>query len=284
MFSQSDTVTIVFVSSIAGVMADSARGVGTFLANIQPTLTSARRVFELLDMKEENDRISTVKPNINTETALFISNLYFSYNGKEPVLSDFSCEVKKGEIVSFVGDSGCGKSTLFKLIQEFYEPASGNISYFGVNREQLSKEDIRRLISYVPQDCNLFEGSIGYNISLGNPTANQEQIENAAKSAHLENFIGSLKDGYDTPIGENGAQLSGGERQRVAIARAFLKDAPILLLDEATSALDADSENEVLLALDELMKGRTTLIISHQETATNKADRVIHMLSSKVKI
>ncbi len=280
VFSQSDTATIVLVSSVAGVMADSARGVGTFIANIQPTLTSTRRVFELLDIEEEQDRVSTAKPNFESQIALSIDNLCFSYNNKDFVLSDFSCKVKKGEIVALVGDSGCGKSTLFKLIQELYEPTSGNISYFGVNREQLSKEDIRHLISYVPQDCNLFEGSIAYNISLGNVNASQEQIEKAADLAHLGNFIANSKEGYNTLVGERGAQLSGGERQRVAIARAFLKNSPILLLDEATSALDADSEKEVLMALDELMKGRTTLIISHQETATDKADRVIHMVVS----
>ena len=275
--SKSDTATVVLVSSIAGVMADSARGVGTFVANIQPTLVSARRLFALLDTEPEPERPSRASVTPTGETALSVENLSFSYNGQDPVLDRFSCTVKTGETVALTGPSGCGKSTLFKLIQGFYDPAGGHIAYFGVDGRELSRKDIRKLLAYVPQECTLFEGSIGYNISLGRPGASPQQIRQAAHAAYLDGLIDRLPQGLETPVGEKGALLSGGERQRIAIARAFLKDAPILLLDEATSALDSESEKEVLQALDALMQGRTVLLISHQQSAVAKADRAIAM-------
>ena len=275
LFSRSDIATIVLVSSIAGVMADSSRGVGTFIANMQPPLECARRIFTVLNVGEEP--IGEGQPlDLCGDVALSLRNISFSYGtDTKYVLRNFSCDIKTGQFVVFTGPSGCGKSTLFRLIQAMYVPDSGEIVYFGKCGRTLSRENIRQLIAYVPQECDLFEGSIAYNIWLGNPHASMEDVKNAAKCACLDDFILGLKDGYDTMIGEKGTLLSGGQRQRIAIARAFLKNAPILLLDEATSALDAHSENCICTSLHNLMRGRTVLIISHQETFFS--DREIRM-------
>lgn len=282
----------VLVSSIAGVMADRARGVGTFIANMQPPMESARRIFAVLDLPEEAERQGGMEvqkgagrqdmadcqnrpeeggvadgmahPEEKPVPALSIRGLSFSYPEGRAVLKDFSCEVESGEAVVLTGPSGCGKTTLFRLIQALYEPRSGEIRYFGVPGNYLTKSRIRDLIAYVPQECTLFDGSIGYNIRLGNPSAGMEEVEKAARAACIDAFIHSLPEGYETQVGEKGAQLSGGQRQRIAIARAFLKDAPLLLLDEPTSALDAQTERGIWEALQTLMEGRTVLVISHQ--------------------
>lgn len=285
MFFRSDIATIVLVSGIAGVMAASARGVGTFIANMQPPLVSARRIFAVFDLEQEEKRKTKTAIPLQDEIALSIKGISFSYDTsseKKKILNNLSCDIKKDEIIAFVGLSGCGKSTLFKLLQEFYEPHEGDILYFGVSRKEISKDDIRKMIAYVPQDCNLFEGSIAYNISLGNPQASMDEINLAAKNANLEDFIAQQKDGYDALVGEKGSQLSGGQRQRIAIARAFLKDAPILLLDEATSALDIESEHEVLAALSNLMQNRTTLMISHRLSSIQHVDRIFVMENGEI--
>ena len=290
--------TAVLVSSIASVMADRARGVGTFIANMQPPMESARRIFAVLDLPEEAERQGgaelqkgagcqnetdrqdgtghqngmkkgtgaggTACPGENPVPALSIRGLSFSYPESGTVLKDFSCEVADGETVVLTGPSGCGKTTLFRLIQALYEPQAGEIRYFGVPGARLQRSQIRDLIAYVPQECSLFDGSIGYNIRLGNPSAGLEEVEEAARTACIDAFIHSLPEEYETQVGEKGAQLSGGQRQRIAIARAFLKDAPLLLLDEPTSALDAQTERDIWEALQNLMKGRTVLVISHQ--------------------
>lgn len=265
-------------------MADSARGVGTFIANIQPPLESARRIFAVLDLPQERQTLTLERQILTQEAlrdegeghalaaeasgkegiALRIRGLSFSYSGEKEVLKNFSCEVRTGEAVVLTGPSGCGKTTLFRLIQAMYEPSCGEIEYFGVPAKKLLRTQIREMIAYVPQECSLFEGSIGYNIRLGNPAAGVEDLEKAARAACIDDFIHSLPEGYETQVGERGAQLSGGQRQRIAIARAFLKDAPLLLLDEPTSALDAESERGIWEALRNLMEGRTVLVISHQ--------------------
>ena len=265
-----DLATAVLVSGIASVLADSSRGVGTFIANIQPPLESARRIFELLDIPEEKSAPAAY-PSLETGvdpqsgTAISIRNLSFSYSEDKQILQDFSCDIKAGQIVTLTGPSGCGKTTLFRLLQAMYAPESGEIYYFGIPAKSLSRWQIREMISYVPQECNMFEGSIAYNIQLGNPKAGMEDIILASQRACIDDYIKSLPDGYDTDVGEKGTKLSGGQRQRIAIARAFLKDAPILLLDEPTSALDAEAENEIWKTLEILMKGRTVLIITHQQ-------------------
>jgi len=180
--------------------------------------------------------------------------------------------------VALVGPSGSGKSTLVNLLPLFYQPTNGSIHIGGTDITKLSLRELRSHIALVSQDVTLFNDTIAANIAYGAMTnATPEQIQDAAEKAHALEFIEKLPEGFNTMIGERGTRLSGGQRQRIAIARALLKDAPILILDEATSALDSHSEKQIQLALDELVKGRTTLMIAHRLSTIAKADRVIVM-------
>jgi len=197
-------------------------------------------------------------------------------------LEDFSLDIEPGETVAFVGPSGAGKSTSFQMLLRFYDPQSGHIEIDGINIAQLSPTDLRQQIGLVPQETVLFGDSARENIRYGKPGADDYTVEQAAVAAAADQFIGALPDGYDTFLGERGTRLSGGQRQRVAIARAILKDPPILLLDEATSSLDAESERLVQMALEGLMKDRTTLVIAHRLATVKKVDRIVVMDEGRI--
>jgi ATP-binding cassette subfamily B protein len=197
-------------------------------------------------------------------------------------LNDYTLAVRHGETVAVVGPSGAGKSTSFQLLLRFYDPQSGRITIDGNDIKRLQPEDLRRQIGFVPQDTVLFGASARENIGYGRPGADDAQIEAAARAAAADEFLRQLPAGYDTFLGERGTRLSGGQRQRIAIARAILRDAPILLLDEATSSLDAESEQLVQLALAELMRGRTTLVIAHRLATVLKADRIAVLEAGQV--
>jgi len=201
----------------------------------------------------------------------------FAYPGRpdEPALRDLSFRIAPGEVVAIVGPSGAGKSTLFQLIERFYDPSAGAVKLDGVDVAKADPQAVRREIALVPQDPFIFGASVADNIAYGAPGATREAIVAAAKRAAADGFVSALPLGYDTPLGERGVTLSGGERQRLAIARAILKNAPILLLDEATSALDAENETLVQGALEELMKGRTTLVIAHRLATIVDAKRIL---------
>ncbi len=205
------------------------------------------------------------------------ADVTFAYPGRpdEKVLYDLSFRVAPGEMVAIVGPSGAGKSTLFQLIERFYDPLEGAITLDGVNIAKLDPKALRREIALVPQEPFIFGASVADNIAYGAPGATRADIVEAAKRAAADRFVSALPHGYDTALGERGVTLSGGERQRLAIARALLKNAPVLLLDEATSALDAENETLVQGALDELMKGRTTLVIAHRLATIVEADRIL---------
>ena len=204
-------------------------------------------------------------------------NLKFYYPSRPdtPALEDFSLEIEPGETVAIVGPSGAGKSTSFQMLLRFYDPQSGHIEIDGIDIAQLSPTALRQQIGLVPQETVLFGDSARENIRYGKPGADDYAVEQAAVAAAADEFISALPDGYDTFLGERGTRLSGGQRQRVAIARAILKDPPILLLDEATSSLDAESERLVQMALEGLMKDRTTLVIAHRLATVKKVDRIV---------
>ena len=208
---------------------------------------------------------------------LAFRNVVFAYPSRrdEPVLNGVDFAVKPGEVVAIVGPSGSGKSTIFQLIERFYDVESGSVTLDGVDIRELAPEALRRKIALVPQDAFVFGASVADNIAYGRPGASRAEIEEAARRAAADLFIEALPGGYDAELGERGVTLSGGERQRLAIARAILKNAPVLLLDEATSALDAANETLVQSALDELMKGRTTLVIAHRLATIVNADRIL---------
>ena len=270
----------VFNATLMGMMADSVYRLSTFLLLIQPNLVGMERVFHLLSQPVEATVPQRVLP-AQGEVAVELRDVSFSY-GKKPVLDHVSLTVRRGERLAIVGGSGGGKSTLIKVMEAFYRPQSGELRYFGVAGEALSPADIRALFAYVPQECTLFDGTIGENIALGRPGATQEEVESAAKEAGIHSFIQNLPQGYATPVGEAGGQLSGGQRQRVAIARALLKGAPILLLDEATAALDSQTEREIQQCLDQVSAGRTTVTVAHRLSTIENAHRVLVMEEGRV--
>jgi ATP-binding cassette, subfamily B, bacterial len=206
-----------------------------------------------------------------------VEHITFRYPSRpeSAALDDISLSIEAGETVALVGPSGAGKSTLFQLLLRFYDPASGRLTIDGVDAAQLAPEELRAQIALVPQDTVLFGASARENIGYGRPGASEAEIVAAAEAAAADGFLRALPQGYDTFLGERGLRLSGGQRQRLAIARAILKDPPILLLDEATSALDAESERLVQVALERLMRGRTTIIIAHRLATVLKADRIV---------
>ncbi|WP_299308613.1 ABC transporter transmembrane domain-containing protein [uncultured Croceicoccus sp.] len=197
-------------------------------------------------------------------------------------LEDFSLVVEPGETVAIVGPSGAGKSTLFQLVARFYDPQAGSVRVDGVELTRADPAEVRRRIALVPQESTLFAASARDNLRYGRWDASDAEIADAVEAANAAEFLAALPQGLDTQLGEGGARLSGGQRQRIAIARALLRDAPILLLDEATSALDAESERLVQGALDELMQGRTTLVIAHRLATVRAADRIIVMDGGRI--
>ncbi|XOK62705.1 ABC transporter ATP-binding protein [Paenibacillus elgii] len=255
--------------------------VGAAITLMQNSFAGAARIHQLLDQpaEPEGDRATAgleAEPVCQEASgnvpALELCNVTFGYEPGRPVLRCLSMSATEGKVTAVVGPSGGGKSTIMKLLLSFYERESGVIHIQGKALEHYRIKELRELIAYVPQEAFLFHDSIAGNIRLGRPDASDEEVENAARMAQAHAFITELPDGYATMVGERGSTLSGGQRQRIAIARALLKNAPILLLDEATSALDAESEHEVQLALQELMRGRTTLIIAHRLSTIEQAD------------
>ena len=208
----------------------------------------------------------------------------FAYpdRGQTAALDDVSFHVKPGETVALVGPSGAGKTTIFNLLLRFFDPNSGEVLIDDVRACDADLEALRARMAMVPQNVALFADTVAENIRYGAPDATLEAVKKAATAAQADAFIRALPQGYDTKLGEQGAQLSGGQRQRIAIARALLKDAPILLLDEATSALDAESEAMVQQALERAMKGRTTLVIAHRLATVQRADRILVMDGGRI--
>ncbi len=248
------------------------------LVRVQNQLQQARaaseRVFELLATKNSVPETAAPKLLHATGADITIENLDFNY-GEKPVLKNINLTVKAGQMVALVGASGSGKTTLANLLLRFYDPARGSIKIGSVDLREVSTRDLRNHIAVVAQENILFNDTIRRNIELGRLGATAEEIAVAAQHAHATEFILHKPEGFDTIIGEKGVSLSGGQRQRLAIARAVLKNAPILILDEATSALDTESERAVQAALDELMKGRTTICIAHRLSTILHADVIV---------
>lgn len=209
--------------------------------------------------------------------SISFENVNFRFpDATSDTLSDISFTVKRGETIAFVGRSGSGKTTLVNMIPRFVDPVSGQITMDGTNIADFTLESLRSQLSLVSQSVVLFEGTMAQNVAYGFfGDTNEDRIREALASANLLDYVNSLPQGLETPIGENGAWLSGGQRQRLAIARALIKNAPILILDEATSALDNESERQVQASLETLMKGRTTFVIAHRLSTVQNADRIL---------
>jgi subfamily B ATP-binding cassette protein MsbA len=219
--------------------------------------------------------LSSIKSGIE------FKNVFFRYE-KDWVLKDINLKAKVGDIVALVGPSGAGKTTLINLIPRFYDVTKGQILIDGKDIRKITLRSLRANIGLVTQHTILFNDTIRYNISYGNPEKTEAEIIAAAKAANAHKFIQKLPQGYDTVIGEQGVKISGGEKQRLTIARAILKDAPILILDEATSSLDSESEIEVQKALENLMKNRTTFVIAHRLSTIKKANKIIVLSQGEI--
>ena len=244
---------------------------------LQRAAGATERLLELLSEEADISAPEGATPLPNGPLALSFDRVSFNYPSRpdQAALENISFNVAAGETVAIVGPSGAGKSTLFELLQRFYDPKSGDINVAGRNIKQLKPQDLRSHLGLVPQQPTLFSADVAHNIRYGDPSASQEKVELAAQKAYADEFIAKLPEGYASYLGEQGVRLSGGQKQRIAIARAMLKDPSILLLDEATSALDANSEHKVQAALQELMHGRTTLIIAHRLATVMHADRIM---------
>lgn len=248
---------------------------------LQRGLTAAEAVFNLIDAKPERTTGKDL-PQRAMGRLDFIK-LCFTYPGQQTAaLQDINLSVRPGETIAFVGMSGGGKSTLVNLVPGFYSATSGEIQLDGTSIEDISLSSLRKQIAMVSQHVVLFDDTIAANIAYGDPNPDRARVLSAANAAHLDEVIASLPQGLETMIGDNGSRLSGGQRQRLAIARAIYKDAPILILDEATSALDSESERAVQAALDELMKGRTTLVIAHRLSTIERADRIAVLAEGQI--
>jgi len=272
---------VSFVTAMLMILAPLKR-LTDVSAPIQRGLASAESVFSLIDEEAEGDTGTEVLGR--ARGLVEFDQVSFTYAGAErPALAGVSFVIRPGESVALVGPSGSGKTTAANLLPRFYQPESGQIRVDGHALEDIRLDSLRDNIALVSQDVVLFNDTLGANIAYGGKrAATREEIHAAAKAAHALEFIEALPDGFDTMIGENGVKLSGGQRQRIAIARALLKDAPILILDEATSALDTESERHVQAALDELMRGRSTLVIAHRLTTIERADRIAVLSAGKV--
>lgn len=209
--------------------------------------------------------------------AVKFEHVDFAYEPARPILHDVSFEIPAGKTVAVVGPSGSGKSTLARLLYRFYDVRSGRITIANQDIRDVTQASVRQAIGIVPQDTVLFNDSIYYNIAYGCPGASREEVMEAARSAHIHDFVMGLPDGYDTQVGERGLKLSGGEKQRVAIARTVLKNPPILVFDEATSALDSRTEKAIQHELATIAANRTTLIIAHRLSTIVDADQIIVM-------
>ncbi len=268
----------------ATLMALSLASLSEVYGEIQRAIGAAERLMELLNAPVEIFSPIFIKEQAESLPAeIKFSELSFYYPSRPNIaaLDTFNLSISEGKVVALVGPSGAGKSSLFGLLQRFYDPQEGGISFGGCDIRELDLTSLRRQIGVVEQQPTLFTGDVMYNIRYGMSDASDDEVIEAAKAAHADEFIRRLPDGYKSDLGEQGVRLSGGQRQRIAIARALLKNPKILLLDEATSALDAESEKKVQLALEKLMVGRTTVIIAHRLSTILHADEIVVMDSGQ---
>lgn len=271
------------------VVAGSMNSFAEIISNFNLTLGATTRITELLDkptepptLQEKDGKSLNLSWSPKDFQSLDFQGISFTYPARPDaeVLNDISFTFHKGQKIALVGPSGVGKSTLFKLLLGFYHPSQGDIFLNNKSLADYNLEDIRQLFTLVPQDPVIFNTSILNNIALGNPNATREDILEAARQAHIDEFASKFPQGYETELGEKGVRLSGGQKQRVALARAILKNAPIFLLDEATNALDSQSEQRIQEALHAILKDKSALIIAHRLSTVKEADQII-VLSEK---
>ncbi len=269
-----DAGTISQFTAYAAIFYEPIRmftNLPTEIANFSTALAQVRDILE--ERSEVGDIESPKEPEIRGHIVL--ENVSFGYNAYDPVLHDVSLEIRPGEMVGIVGHSGCGKTTLVNLIMRLYDPTRGRILIDGVDARHIKGRHLRTHIGVVPQETQLFDGTVRENIRYAKPSATDEEVIRAARAAGAHDFICSLPEGYNSLVGDKGYSLSGGERQRIVIARALIHDPEILILDEATAALDTETEKQIQTAIEGLTDGRTTIAIAHRLSTLRNADRIL---------
>ncbi len=277
---QSGAITLGSLLVVMGYLAQLYNPLYTMsrqVANLQSGLASAERVFTLLDEERDVPERSDPRPLSRATGSVEFRDVSFAYEDARPVLQGVSFRVEPGTRVGITGRTGSGKTTLLSLLTRFYDPASGAVLLDGVDLRDFRVSDLRRQFAVVLQDSVLFSTTIGDNIAYGKLGATIDEINAAARTAGIHDFVAGLPERYDTPVGESGMTLSGGERQRVALARAFLIDAPILILDEPTSSVDTKTETAIIDAMDRLMEGRTAFIVAHRLSTLEKCNMRLHV-------
>ena len=249
---------------------------------LEGAAAGAARCFEVLDRDDDVPDAPNAVDIKDATGRIAFAHVNFGYSGERVIIEDINFTVQPGQTVAFVGGTGTGKSTLLSLVPRFYDPTAGSVSLDGTDIRRISKKSLRSHIGMVLQDTILFSTTIRENIAYGKPGATEEEIIEAARKAQALDFISKMPEGFSSPVGERGSHLSVGQRQRIGIARAFLKNAPILLLDEPTSALDPSTEHAIMGTIMELMRGKTTLIITHRLSTVHHFDRIIVMKEGRI--
>lgn len=267
----------VLVQTYVWMLIDQVWGIGRMVRRFFNLAATAKEGVELFTTPHEVADPLVPEQFVVTDGEIQFEDVTFNYNETRSVLEHFNVTVHGGEKVALVGPSGAGKSTVMGLVLRLHDVTGGKVMIDGINVSRVQQDDLRSKIAVVPQEPLLFHRSLMENIRYGKPDASDEEVYEAARKAHCDEFIRALPQGYETLVGERGVKLSGGERQRVAIARALIKDAPILLLDEATSSLDSESERYIQDALGILMQGKTVVVIAHRLSTIARMDRIIVM-------
>ncbi len=255
---------------------------GVLYREIKQSLTDLDKMFKLLEREREVDDAPGAQPLQVREGTVRFEHVSFAYDPARPILHDVSFEIPAGKTVAVVGPSGAGKSTLARLLYRFYDVSGGRIAIDGQDLRAVTQATLRQAIGIVPQDTVLFNDTVEYNIRYGRTGATREEVEAAAKAAHIHDFIAATPKGYDTMVGERGLKLSGGEKQRVAIARTLLKNPPILIFDEATSALDSANERAIQAELKSAAQGKTALVIAHRLSTVVDAHQIVVMDKGRI--
>jgi ATP-binding cassette subfamily B protein len=255
---------------------------GSVYRDIKQGLIDIEQMFDLLAVDTEIKDAPGASDLRVTNGEIVFDRVDFAYDRRRPILKDLSLAVPPGNTVAIVGSSGAGKSTISRLIYRFYEPTGGRIEIDGQDISSVTQKSLRAAVGMVPQDTVLFNDTILYNIRYGRPDATDEEVYEAAKLAHIHEFVMTLPHGYQTMVGERGLKLSGGEKQRVSIARTILKGPPILILDEATSALDSRTEQDIQKALKQVSRDRTTIVIAHRLSTVVEADEIIVLEGGRI--
>ena len=264
-----------YIASLLAMLYAPLEGLTQVAWALEGAAAGAQRCFEVLDREDDVPNDPSAKVLAACRGELVYENVSFGYSAERTIVSGVNLRIEPGETVAFVGGTGAGKSTLMSLVPRFYDPVAGRVLLDGVDIRRITKKSLRNQMSIVLQDTLLFSTTIRENIAYGRPDATEAEIVEAAKRAQAHDFIVAQPDGYRSQVGERGGHLSVGQRQRIGIARAFLKNAPILLLDEPTSALDPTTEHAIMATIEELMRGRTTLIITHRIATVHGLGRIV---------